>query len=148
MFGQKWFSITMFEALLHDSHHSAPGASIILSCKCPECDGAAHHAPLWMEDISLSVLREAASQPLCLPHIFTVSDRKILPPLYPVLGLQSAFLPAIVTALTVGYHKSNWKLMQAKASINAPPKSPCCVIGNNGFVFGRASGHSHSALTS
>lgn len=38
--------------------------------------------------------------------------------------------------------------MQAKASINAPPKSPFCVIGNNGFMFGRASGHSHSALTS
>lgn len=38
--------------------------------------------------------------------------------------------------------------MQAKASINAPPKSPFCVIGNNGFMFGRAYGHSHSALTS
>ncbi len=38
--------------------------------------------------------------------------------------------------------------MQAKASINAPPKSPFCVIGNNGFMFGRAFGHSHSALTS
>lgn len=38
--------------------------------------------------------------------------------------------------------------MQAKAPINAPPKSPFCVIGNNGFMFGRASGHSHSALTS
>lgn len=38
--------------------------------------------------------------------------------------------------------------MQAKASINAPPKSPFCVIGNNGFMFGRAPGHSHSALTS
>lgn len=58
------------------------------------------------------------------------------------------FLASIVTALTVGKHKSNWKLMQAKAPINAPPKSPFCVIGNNGFMFGRASGHSHSALTS
>lgn len=38
--------------------------------------------------------------------------------------------------------------MRAKASINAPPKSPFCVIGNNGFMFGRAFGHSHSALTS
>ena len=38
--------------------------------------------------------------------------------------------------------------MQAKASINAPPKSPFCVIGNNGFMFGRAFGHSHPALTS
>lgn len=38
--------------------------------------------------------------------------------------------------------------MQAKASINVPPKSPFCVIGNNGFMFGRAYGHSHSALTS
>lgn len=38
--------------------------------------------------------------------------------------------------------------MHAKASINAPPKSPFCVIGNNGFMFGRSFGHSHSALTS
>lgn len=38
--------------------------------------------------------------------------------------------------------------MLAKASINAPAKSPFCVIGNNGFMFGRAFGHSHSALTS
>lgn len=38
--------------------------------------------------------------------------------------------------------------MRAKASINAPPKSPFCVIGNNGFMFGRAFGHSRSALTS
>lgn len=38
--------------------------------------------------------------------------------------------------------------MLAKASINAPPNSLFCVIGNNGFMFGRAFGHSHSALTS
>lgn len=37
--------------------------------------------------------------------------------------------------------------MRAKASINAPPKSQFCVIGNNGFMFGGAFGHSHSALT-
>lgn len=38
--------------------------------------------------------------------------------------------------------------MRGRASIKAPPKSLFCVIGNNGFMFGRAFGHSHSALTS
>lgn len=36
----------------------------------------------------------------------------------------------------------------AKLQLRHHQKSPFCVIGNNGFMFGRAFGHSHSALTS